>query len=272
MGPIVLPAFAAAPFPTQPPNASPASRHGSTPTACESSTVARRSRRPPDHARPPRRSRLSAPQSLTPHSATKRKLLRPDRGHDSNRPSRHVRTLCPGRQGPRQSCPRPAVGGRRTSPPNTPALSGQLAHRPRSIRSRPDPPRSESTYRARAGTPAGCKHEPPPDLPPDGRRLRTTELTRSAPEQVPARTRRQVKAPGAGRVSQIATSASLHLVDLAHPRGRRRRRPAISREQGRASLRLALLRALLRGQVREDADVIRRPKLPRFSPVPCICC
>ena len=52
----------------------------------------------------------------------------------------------------------------------------------------------------------------------------------------------------------------------ARPRGRRRRRPAISREQGRASLRLASLRALLRGHMREDADVIRRPKLPRFSP------
>ena len=52
----------------------------------------------------------------------------------------------------------------------------------------------------------------------------------------------------------------------ARPRGRRRRRPAISREQGRASLRLASLRALLRGHVREDADVVRRPKLPRFSP------
>ena len=53
----------------------------------------------------------------------------------------------------------------------------------------------------------------------------------------------------------------------ARPRGRRRRRPAISREQGRASLRLASLRALLSGHMREDADVIRRPKLPRFSPV-----
>ena len=51
----------------------------------------------------------------------------------------------------------------------------------------------------------------------------------------------------------------------ARPRCRRRRRPAISREQGRASLRLALLRALLTGHMREDADVIRRPKLPRFS-------
>ena len=53
----------------------------------------------------------------------------------------------------------------------------------------------------------------------------------------------------------------------ARPRGRRRRRPAISREQGRASLRLASLRALLRGHIREHADVLRRPKLPRFSPI-----
>ena len=53
----------------------------------------------------------------------------------------------------------------------------------------------------------------------------------------------------------------------ARPRGRRRRRPAISREQGRASLRLASLRALLRGHMREDCDVIRRLKLPRFSPI-----
>ena len=52
----------------------------------------------------------------------------------------------------------------------------------------------------------------------------------------------------------------------ARSRGRRRRRPAISREQGRASLRSSSLRGLLRGHMREDADVIRRPKLPRFSP------
>ena len=56
----------------------------------------------------------------------------------------------------------------------------------------------------------------------------------------------------------------------ARPRCRRRRRPAISREQGRASLRVASLRALLSGHMREDADVIRRPKLPRFSGSPGI--
>jgi hypothetical protein len=52
----------------------------------------------------------------------------------------------------------------------------------------------------------------------------------------------------------------------ARPRDRRRRRPAISREQERVSLRLASLGALLRGHMREDCDVIGRPELPWISP------
>ena len=38
-----------------------------------------------------------------------------------------------------------------------------------------------------------------------------------------------------------------------------------SPKQGRVSLRLASLRALLRAHTREDADVIGRPELPRFG-------
>ena len=52
----------------------------------------------------------------------------------------------------------------------------------------------------------------------------------------------------------------------ARPRDRRRGRPAISREQGRVSLRLASLHALLPGNMREDSDVIGRLELPSISP------
>ena len=52
----------------------------------------------------------------------------------------------------------------------------------------------------------------------------------------------------------------------ARPRHGGRQRPASSREQGRVSLRLPSLRALLRDHRRVDAAVLARPELPRFSP------
>ena len=60
----------------------------------------------------------------------------------------------------------------------------------------------------------------------------------------------------------FATSASLHLVDLPILGGRRRRRPAISREQGRVNARLASMRALLCRLSREEG---RAPSFARIG-------
>ena len=64
----------------------------------------------------------------------------------------------------------------------------------------------------------------------------------------------------------VATSASLHLVDLLILGANVAEDLQFRGSRGGQALRLASLRALLRGHMREDADVIRRPKLPWFSP------